>query len=136
MPKPDRFLTAQEFAQTAGVSAGTVTKWLRDGSIQGKKTKGKWSISSSELTKVTQSGNMPETPSKSSAAKSGTQSKVTSIAAKSYSIQEFCDMTYLTEYGVRQWLKEGRLEKVMDSDGQMRVNASNLANPYIKRLLR
>ena len=42
MPKPNNFLTAQEFAKTAGVSPATVSKWLREGTVSGVKRSGKW----------------------------------------------------------------------------------------------
>jgi hypothetical protein len=134
MPKPDNFLTAQEFAQNAGVSAATVSKWLREGTILGKKISGKWSISSDELAKVGQSLKATKTPSKKPAADPKPQPP--KPTAKSYSIREFSDMSYLTEYGVQKWLKEGRLKKAVGAEGQVRVDGSSLEAPHVKRLLR
>ena len=136
MSKPDNSLTAQEFAQKAGVSATTVSKWLREGTIVGKKISGKWSISSNELVKITPPGKVTPNPSAPPVPKSGPQSPKATTAAESYSIREFADMTYLTEYGVQKWLKEGRLKKVVDADGQIRIDASSLENPHVKRLVR
>jgi len=128
MSKPSNCFTAQEFAKNAGVSPATVSKWLREGTISGKKISGKWSIPSTELAKVTQSA--PPAPAPDS------QPPETNSAVKSYSIREFSDLTYLTEYGVQKWLQQGRLNKVVDADGQVRVDVSSLQNPHIKRLLR
>jgi excisionase family DNA binding protein len=135
MTKSDALLTTREFAQKAGVSAGTVSKWLRQGTINGEKTSGKWLISATELSKIAQ---RPENPS--SASKQAPQlhagSPKAGAESTSYSIQEFSDMTYLTPWGVQQWLKDGRLKKTVDAGGQLRVDGSNLDNPDIKRLLR
>ena len=136
MSKPDNYLTAQEFARKAGVSAATVSKWLRDGTILGEKISGKWSISSDELAKVTQSGKTTKTPSKGPAANPKPQAPKATAGARSYSIREFSDMSYLTEYGVQKWLKEGRLKKVVETSGQIRVDGSSLEDPNVKRLLR
>jgi transcriptional regulator with XRE-family HTH domain len=136
MSKPDNYLTAQQFARKAGVSAATVSKWLRDGTILGKKISGKWSISSDELAKVAQSGKTTKTPSRQPAPDPKPQAPKTTAGAKSYSIREFSDISYLTEYGVQKWLKEGRLKKVVDAEGQLRVDGSSLEDPNVKRLLR
>jgi hypothetical protein len=45
-------------------------------------------------------------------------------------------MTYLTEYGVRLWLKQGRLDGAVDAQGNLRVNATSLEKPLVKRLVR
>jgi Helix-turn-helix domain len=133
---PLNFLTSQEFALRAGVSAGTVAKWLRNGAIKGRKNGGKWAISPDELSKVTASRQTPTAPAPARAPASKPQAATASPAAKSYSIQEFSEMTYLTDFGVRKWLKEGRLEKTVDAQGNDRVDACNLENPHVKRLLR
>lgn len=136
MAKSDTLLTTREFAQKAGVSAGTVSKWLRQGTINGKKTSGKWSISAAELIKVTQQPGEPHSPAGNPGPRTDAASSKADSAGTSYSIQEFSDMTYLTPWGVQQWLKEGRLKKSEDAGGQLRVDGSNLENPDIKRLLR
>ena len=136
MAKSDALLTTREFAQKAGVSAGTVSKWLRQGAIDGKKIDGKWSIPADELLKVTQKPAVPHLTSSSPAPRAHADSSKIKADDPTYSIQEFSDMTYLTPWGVQQWLKEGRLKKAMDAGGQIRVDGSNLDNPDIKRLLR
>ena len=136
MAKSDLLLTTREFAQKAGVSTGTVSKWLRQGTINGMKTNGKWSISADELSKVTP---MPAVPSIATAAPASPRpapSAKTGPEAKTFTVQEFSDMTYLTPWGVQKWLNEGRLKATVDAGGQIRIDGSNLDNPYVKRLLR
>ena len=133
MSNPQSLLTTQEFAQKAGVSAATVSKWLRNGTISGKKEGGKWVVAASELDKVSSSA--PPAPSAKSTP-TASQPKAQPRGNKSYSIQEFSEMTFLTEFGVRQWLKEGRLDKIVDNQGNVRVDAANLEKPDIKRLVR
>ena len=55
---------------------------------------------------------------------------------KSFSIAEFADMTYLTENGVRMWLKQGLLKGQQDAEGEWQIDASNLDVPNVKRLVR
>ena len=57
-------------------------------------------------------------------------------AAKFFSVAEFADMTYLTENGVMQWLKQGLLKGQQDEKGAWQVDASNLEVPNVKRLVR
>jgi len=55
---------------------------------------------------------------------------------QSYSIPEFSAMSYLTEKGIAEWLKIGRLKGVKAESGEWRVLGSNLQVPDIRRLLR
>jgi excisionase family DNA binding protein len=57
-------------------------------------------------------------------------------AQKTYSVSEFEAMTYLTQKGVSEWLKSGKLKAVKAEGGEWRVLASNLEVPYISRLVR
>lgn len=59
-----------------------------------------------------------------------------SPAEKTYSIPEFASMTYLTEKGVSEWLRIGRLLGVKSDAGEWRVLGSNLQVPDISRLAR
>jgi excisionase family DNA binding protein len=137
MVKSNTSLSTREFAQKAGVSAGTVSKWLRQGTIIGEKTGGKWSISAAELIKVAQTpGNPPPSPEQHPVPRPDTSSPKTTAEGRSYTIQEFSNMSYLTPFGVQRWLKEGRLKKTVDATGQTRIDGSNLDHPDIKRLLR
>jgi len=55
---------------------------------------------------------------------------------KTYTISEFAAMTYLTEMGVAEWLKTGRIKGVQNQAGEWRVSGCNLQVPDINRLLR
>lgn len=55
---------------------------------------------------------------------------------KSYSISEFADMTYLTEKGVTEWLRIGRLWGCKTETGEWRVLESNLTAPGVSHLVR
>jgi excisionase family DNA binding protein len=55
---------------------------------------------------------------------------------KTYTISEFAAMTYLTEMGVAEWLKTGRIKGVQEENGEWRVLNCNLQVPDISRLLR
>jgi predicted site-specific integrase-resolvase len=136
MDRSNTLLTTREFAQKAGVSAGTVSKWLRQGTIEGKKINAKWSISDAELVKVTQTPGSLPAPSEHPIPKADAPSPNTATENRSYSIQEFSEMTYLTPYGVEKWVKEGRLKNTVDAAGQLRIDGSNLDRPDIMRLLR
>jgi phage antirepressor YoqD-like protein len=57
-------------------------------------------------------------------------------ATKSLSVAEFADMTYLTENGVMQWLRQGLLKGQQNAKGDWQIEASNLEAPNIKRLVR
>ncbi len=129
-------LTTTEFAKMAGVSTSTVSKWLRAKKITGTKKGGKWLIAADEIAKVSAAP-----PAKKAAAPQKTKPAADKPAkpksgAKSFTIKEFSDLTYLTEYGVEKWIKEGRLVAAQDASGQPRVDASNLEHPAVKRLVR
>jgi len=134
-------LTTQQFAMKAGVSASTVSKWIRTEKIKGEKRDGKWLIPAAEISKISTSPSPKDTPGKAAAAP---QEKMPSQAPpptpkagnKSYSVKEFSDLTYLTEFGVEKWLREGRLIPATDASDQPRVDASNLDRPTVKRLIR
>jgi len=57
-------------------------------------------------------------------------------AGKTYSVSDFEAMTYLTQKGVSEWLKSGKLKGVKTESGEWRVLASNLQVPTISRLVR
>ncbi len=145
MPKTEQLLTTQAFSKKAGVSTATVTKWLKSGKIKGKKEGNKWRIAASELKKASKTkptasktAAPAKVKSKSTQMKKKTPAKETqpTRGSKSFSVQEFSDMTYLTAFGVEKWLKEGRLTGGMDASGQKHIDAVNLENPLVKRLVR
>jgi len=55
---------------------------------------------------------------------------------KTFTIAEFAAMTYLTEKGVAEWLKSGRIKGIQKENGEWQVLARNLQVPDISRLLR
>jgi excisionase family DNA binding protein len=134
-------LTTQQFALKAGVSTSTVSKWIRTEKIKGEKKGGKWLIPAAEISKISPTpppksipGKATATPQKNKPA--GAPSPTPKTGVKSYSIKEFSDLTYLTEFGVEKWLREGRLLSAADGSGEPRVDASNLDRPAVKRLVR
>lgn len=74
-------------------------------------------------------------PKKTAASKKKAASK-SAKATKSFSVAEFADMTYLTEYGVMQWLQQGLLKGQQNAKGEWQIEASNLEVPNVKRLVR
>ena len=154
MPKSKQLLTTQEFGKEAGVSAATVSKWIKSGKIKGKKEGNKWMIAASELKKAGKTklaapkktapkkAKAKATPAKKKPATSAAKPKpaakpaAATAGSKSYSVEEFSDMTYLTVFGVEKWFKEGRLSGGVDASGQKRIDAANLENPMVKRLVR
>jgi excisionase family DNA binding protein len=124
--------TTQQFAQQAGLSASTISNWLRSGKLKGIKQGRKWMIPADQLATV-QKAASPSAEKKASPAPADSES---SNASKSYSISEFAAMTYLTELGVQRWLQAKRLEGIRQADGKLRVTAANLDKPEVVRLLR
>jgi hypothetical protein len=55
---------------------------------------------------------------------------------KTYTIADFAAITYLTEKGVAEWLKSGRIKGIQKESGEWQVLASNLLVPDISRLVR
>lgn len=55
---------------------------------------------------------------------------------KTYTVPEFAAMTYLTEKGVADWLKCGRIKGIQKENGEWRVLERNLQVADISRLLR
>ena len=137
MSSSQEYLTTQEFAQKAGVSASTVSKWLRADKICGHKKNRKWLIPMSEISKITPSRGGSTTTSSMAPSMPGIEKATeTKTGSKHYTIQEFSALTYLTEFGVEKWLKNGRLIPAYDRSGKPMVASSNLEEPKIKRLMR
>ena len=76
------------------------------------------------------------TPAKKTAAPKKKAAPKPAKTAKSFSVAEFADMTYLTENGVMQWLQQGLLKGQQNAKGGWQVDASNLEVPNVKRLVR
>ncbi|BBO80350.1 helix-turn-helix domain-containing protein [Desulfosarcina ovata] len=124
-------LTTAEFSKITGMAVSTITQMLRQGRLHGEKRSGKWAIFESELpdNPVTENKipkNVSSQPSPAEPKKS----------IESYTVETFARMTYLTEKGVRQWLKTGRLTEKSDENGQKQVDAVNLERPELQHLLR
>ena len=75
-------------------------------------------------------------PAKKAAAPKKKATPKPAKATKSFSVAAFADMTYLTENGVMQWLKQGLLIGQQNDKGAWQVDASNLEVPNVKRLVR
>jgi excisionase family DNA binding protein len=149
MAKKSELLTSGEFAVRAGLPAATVSKLIRDGKIKAYKTSGRWMISPSQL-KAVQEMSKSEKPSpkkkplkpvqKKTAASvekpPAAEAKTPAATSKSYTLVEFAAMTYLTEFGVREWLKKGLLTGRQDENGTWQIDAANLEVPNVKRLVR
>ncbi len=124
-----RTLTTKAYSEHTGIPVQEVTRRLREGQIKGFKKSGRWVIpvdGPSEPRPTAASPGHPDAAPLSTAQKPGSR----------LSVAEFSRMTYLTESGVIQWLKRGRLTGRMDADGQWRVDPENLENPDVKRLVR
>lgn len=151
MVQDNQFLTTREFASRAGIQASKVSKLIRDGKIEAEKKSGKWMIHPNQLqTNAVQRPGKGSTPKPKKitakapqkrtvvkAAKSASPKKeVASLAGRAYTVSEFVEMTYLTEFGVRQWLKQGRLKGQQSEKGDWLIDAANLQAPNVKRLVR
>jgi len=151
MAKKDQYLTTGEFASKAGIPASSVAKLIREGKIKAEKKSGKWMISPDQLKAIAGQGSIKpgkKTASKKSAKSAGkkaTAKKPTPIqqdkpakvkSGKMYTVAEFAGMTYLTEFGVKEWLKQGRLAGQQVAGGEWRVDAASLELSDVKRLIR
>jgi hypothetical protein len=132
MGKSAKLLTSSEFAARCGMTPDAVARMLREGRLRGSKRAGKWMIPESELP-----AEAPRPPTPASGSAPPPQAVAANAAAgRTYTVAEFSAMTYLTETGVRQWLKCGRLIGRIGEDGEWQLEATNLALPDIRRLLR
>lgn len=162
MAQESSSLSTREFSELTGIAVSTVNRLLREGKIKGVKTAGKWKIANSELTaKAIQANLYPsrkeaapgrtdrmaakkdqarrsEVPEGSFSAAADTKTSLGTSAhgARTYSVTEFSGLTYLTEYGVHEFLKRGRLQGVKDEKGQWRLGADNLQNSGMRHLIR
>jgi hypothetical protein len=120
---------------------------IREGKIKAEKKAGKWMIHPNQLQveavqKFPQGGGPASKKAPIAAAGLTRPSREKpgksqpAAMRKTYSIAEFADMTYLTELGVKEWLKQGRLLGQKKENGEWLVDAANLDAPNIKRLVR
>jgi len=146
MTKQEQFLTTGEFASKAGITTSSVTKLIRKGKIKAEKKSGKWMISPDQLeSQAVQGSNKPSKKTDNPTGKKTTVCKpaptpkdntAKAKAGKMYTVAEFAGMTYLTEFGVKEWLKQGRLTGRQAAGGEWQVEAANLEIPNVKRLVR
>ena len=142
MAKKSLTFTSREFSDKTGIPVATVNRLLREGKIKGAKASGKWLIDRGELnTKavkaLSKTADRPVSskPAPKSIEKKGKklQSKPTD---KTYSVAEFSSLTYLTEGGVVEYIKKGRLKGIKDEQGNWQLSHENFQNPNIHHLIR
>ncbi len=153
MTNQDQFLTTGEFASKAGISTSSVTKLIRNGKIKAEKKSGKWMIFPDQLEtetvqevikpgkkptakKTGKSAGKKATVNKPAPANNDNPAKLKTTARKMYTVAEFAGMTYLTEFGVKLWLKQGRLTGRQAAGGEWQIDAANLELADVKRLVR
>lgn len=129
----DKTLTTGEFSEMTGFTVSAIAKMLRQGKIRGEKRGGKWAIYESELQN---NAVITKNERGNSSANLGPIFDTPPAAGKAYDVEAFVKMTYLTEKGVRQWLKIGRLSGSTDTGGKVLVNATNLDRPELRHLIR
>ncbi len=130
-------LTCKEFTELTGIPSSTLRKWLGKERLDGVKQDGMWMIHRSQIqcdAVLARTGGAPPPPAE--VASAPTEKKAPRAKTQTYSISEFSKRTYLTEEGVEDWLKNGRLKGARDDAGQWRVDAANLDAPDIQRLVR
>ncbi|MBC2712675.1 MAG: helix-turn-helix domain-containing protein [Desulfosarcina sp.] len=133
MAENGKTLTTGEFSLMTGIAVSTITRMLRQGKIRGEKRNGKWAINESELqSKVV----VTKKDRGKSSTGLGPIFDTPATAGKAYDVKTFAQMTYLTEKGVRQWLKTGRLSGKTNAGGKVLVYASNLDRPELRHLVR
>ena len=141
MPEKRPHLTTREFAERTGISVSTVSQYLRDGKIKGKKESGRWMIPEDQIGRVQAGAASPAAPPpKKSAEKpaAAPKPKAAGKAAggKAYTVEEFSRLTFLTPAGVVKYLKEGILNGDRGEDGNWMVAADSLENGRIQHLIR
>lgn len=130
--KNSKTLSTKEYAIITGLPVATITKMLRSGQIIGEKCSGKWRISQNQVSLKT--ATPPKTKTSASVIKKTTEVK--NFYKSDYSVGEFCKITYLTEFGILTWLKNGKIKGHRDDHGNWRIDAESLSLPNLKHLLR
>ena len=131
MGQNETLLTTKEFASRSGLPVTQVTKMLREKKLKGQKKSGKWMIPASAL-KTAGASPQPEKAAKAAPPRAAQPS----AGGPGLSVSEFSAKTFLTEAGVVQWLKKGRLKGTQAAGGEWRVDAVSLELPAVKHLLR
>ena len=136
MATAQEMLTTVQFAERANVSPSTVSKWLRNGKIKGKKQGRKWMISAEQLPSANAPAEASAPADPSPASQASQNAAVSAANGRKYTIEEFSRLTYLTPFGVERFLREGRLNGSRDASGSWTVDASSLTRKKIQHLLR
>ena len=134
MTEKETTLTTAEYSKKTGLATSTVARMLREGKLRGEKRGGKWAVFASELENRGTEEKQPDV--KKAPVSPPPTADTPPSSAKTYDIETFSRLTYLTENGVRQWLRNGRLAGSTDSAGNMIVDASNLERADFKHLVR
>ncbi|VTR64471.1 hypothetical protein DESC_190088 [Desulfosarcina cetonica] len=128
MTDTPKTMTTAEYAEISGMAVSTITQMLRQGKLCGEKRGGRWAIL------------INADPPQPATEKKGQPAAIPPAAPKTeavrYDVATFSKMTYLTENGVRQWLKSGRLTGGAGEDGLPEVDALNLERPDMRHLIR
>jgi excisionase family DNA binding protein len=133
MTENEKTLTTGEFSKLTGMAVSTLTQLLRQGRIRGEKRGGKWAIFESEVHNSTVAAAQKKAISSN---EFGPIFEAPVSSGKTYDIDTFAQMTYLTEKGVRQWLASGRLSGRLDPGGKGVVDAENLDRADLRHLIR
>jgi excisionase family DNA binding protein len=130
MSENAKMLTTAEFSKLTGLTVRTITRMLREGKLRGEKRAGKWAIYEGEHQHALPGKKDASPPPMAPAV------GVSATNGKVYDVETFAQMTYLTEKGVRQWLKTGRLSGRIEPDGKATVDAANLDRPDLQHWIR
>ena len=138
MTSAGKTLTTNEYSKISGISVSTITKMLRDGSLKGQKVNGKWAIDANQAQPPQSSTGQPKKKVRQTEPPAANPSTSTQASSgnRAYDVDTFTQMTYLTEKGVRQWVKNGRLTGIVDAKGNVLIDADNLDRPEIRHLIR
>lgn len=129
MTSTDTPLSTKTFSERSGIPTSTLQKWLRNGKLTGTKNNRRWYIPESELARISTPPNTPHNDAPKPEPKTG-------ASPQTYSVAEFSALTYLTEFGVRNFLKDGRLLGELAEDGSWIVKAESLDLPHLSHLIR
>ncbi len=119
-------LGTAEFSAATGAPMKKITRWLREGTLEGTKETGKWRIPADQVARVTGAGAGPD----------GAPAVAAPAEPRTCSVEEFSAMTYLTPFGVTDWLRKGLLSGRREAGGEWRVDADNLESERVRRLRR
>lgn len=142
MAKKSPYLTSRGLSDITGIPVQTVNRLLREGRIKGVKASGKWRIDRGELNAevvkaLSKTAGRQESPRPASQElRKKENNHLSQSARQTYSVAEFSSLTYLTEAGVVEFIKKGRLQGVKDDKGNWLLGHENLQNPKIHHLIR